>query len=469
MGNVPGKLEDENRANDVNVGPATLPRTISDTSDNSRSRRGNTSSLVNGFLRSNERNDKDGKMKTLRQRELQKEQQAKELVINYKSSVDGGYLAPFGCYSFDKLDYNAKTVKTLIKRRQLAPFYTPLQDYDASWTDEELIKIVDGLPLHSVFEENLEEFEGIPTGDLYSEQFDHLINNESGTMSKRERKKMHNLIFKARLYKKRIIWQEIQNNIFLEKKLYNKNILKKNNGTSKLDQYLPSDELKLQLYRNGKECPICFLYYPNNLNCSKCCQQPICTECFVQIKRSHPHFPHDEDDKEEEDKDPQLLTSEPAKCPYCASENFTITYKPLKDNECGYHSIPLIKFKKGSTNNKYDLTDEEDLSSVSKTDSGTDLTSNIALTSQDPLGRQQTYEITSDTIRPNWEERLKKEISKLERRSANATAIHVSNRLIQGSNGNNQESQNNLNDLEQQMIEQAIKLSLKENSPKKKK
>lgn len=29
-------------------------------------------------------------------------------------------------------------------------------------------------------------------------------------------------------------------------------------------------------------------YYPPLINTSRCCDQPICTECFVQIKRAEP-------------------------------------------------------------------------------------------------------------------------------------------------------------------------------------
>ncbi|CAH7671895.1 hypothetical protein PPACK8108_LOCUS6734 [Phakopsora pachyrhizi] len=55
-------------------------------------------------------------------------------------------------------------------------------------------------------------------------------------------------------------------------------------------------------------------YYPSNINYSRCCQQPICTECFVQIKRADPT--------------PQELKSEPACCPYCVESNFGVTYEP---------------------------------------------------------------------------------------------------------------------------------------------
>ncbi|KAJ3364568.1 SNF1-interacting protein [Allomyces javanicus] len=56
------------------------------------------------------------------------------------------------------------------------------------------------------------------------------------------------------------------------------------------------------------ECPICFLFYPSNINKSICCDQPICTECFVQIKR--PDADH------------------PADCPYCVHPGFAVVYAP---------------------------------------------------------------------------------------------------------------------------------------------
>ena len=55
-------------------------------------------------------------------------------------------------------------------------------------------------------------------------------------------------------------------------------------------------------------------YYPSNINHSRCCDQAICTECFVQIKRADPTTTH--------------LVSEFASCPYCVQENFGIVYAP---------------------------------------------------------------------------------------------------------------------------------------------
>ncbi|ORX72602.1 hypothetical protein DL89DRAFT_79966 [Linderina pennispora] len=44
-------------------------------------------------------------------------------------------------------------------------------------------------------------------------------------------------------------------------------------------------EVCRRLLRRYIECPICFLYYPQNINYTRCCHKPVCTECFVQIKR----------------------------------------------------------------------------------------------------------------------------------------------------------------------------------------
>ncbi|KAI8067148.1 hypothetical protein BC940DRAFT_301401 [Gongronella butleri] len=54
------------------------------------------------------------------------------------------------------------------------------------------------------------------------------------------------------------------------------------------------------------ECPICFLHYSSAINESKCCHQPICTECFVQMKRM----------------DPAVAVA----CPFCCSAGFGVCY-----------------------------------------------------------------------------------------------------------------------------------------------
>jgi hypothetical protein len=74
--------------------------------------------------------------------------------------------------------------------------------------------------------------------------------------------------------------------------------------------------------------------YPPFMNRSRCCDQPICTECFVFIKRADPtttnlnvlslrpsvHYL---------DTDPVTpRQSEPVACPFCVEPNFGIIYIP---------------------------------------------------------------------------------------------------------------------------------------------
>ncbi|KAI9261416.1 hypothetical protein BDA99DRAFT_75995 [Phascolomyces articulosus] len=66
------------------------------------------------------------------------------------------------------------------------------------------------------------------------------------------------------------------------------------------------------------ECPICLSYYPiHDVNYSRCCHQPICTECFLRMKRS-------------------LKTPlKPATCPFCVQPDFGVVYIPAPD--CHHH------------------------------------------------------------------------------------------------------------------------------------
>lgn len=471
MGNAPAKLGDGSYGNETGAFRAGSGRSMSTSSpggsgrlaeyNNVRARRG--TSLVGNILSPSGRLRAESveagagsKRKSTRERERIKENHAKELVTKFDQTVDGGFLAPYGCYGFEKLDYDATVVRALIIGRQLAPFYLPLQDFDETWTKEELIKIVDGIPLHAAFDENLDKFEDVPVGNLRRQNFDELIDK---TLSRREQRRMRAKIFKARLYRKRIIWQEIENESFLEQKIESR----KPNSKSKNNALLPSDDLKYSLYKDGMECPICFLYYPEPLNYSSCCQQPICTECFVQIKRAEPHFPHDEIDPtkpvtNDEEKDPNLLTSEPASCAYCATPNFGVTYQPRTDRKVGID---------GSEPFAYTLS-ERSASSASSND-------------PEHQDKSSLMVVTSDMIRPDWKTKLDKERARLAKRSANATAIHMSNRLIdpdhpsrRGSNAgdsNDRSTSSNwrdVHDLEEEMLERAIRLSIAEEKERKK-
>jgi hypothetical protein len=66
--------------------------------------------------------------------------------------------------------------------------------------------------------------------------------------------------------------------------------------------YFDSNWLKEELV----ECPICLLDFPRNLNYTTCCRQPLCTACFVKIKRPN--------------------SGRVISCPFCVYANFSVVY-----------------------------------------------------------------------------------------------------------------------------------------------
>ncbi|KAI0361901.1 hypothetical protein OH77DRAFT_2890 [Trametes cingulata] len=171
---------------------------------------------------------------------------------HHEEMVDFGYLTPQGIYTGPR-DWNQAVVTQLIVERKLAPFYRPLEDYDESWDDEQILAARKQPP-----------------------------EAEDGESSRAES---------------------------ITSSVSSRGHQKRPSAAKE-----PTRHPEAAIYRGAVECPICFLYYPPNINRSRCCDQAICTECFVQIKRADPTTTH--------------LVSEPASCPYCVQENFGVVYTP---------------------------------------------------------------------------------------------------------------------------------------------
>ncbi|KAF6764724.1 zf-C3HC4 type zinc finger protein [Ephemerocybe angulata] len=167
---------------------------------------------------------------------------------HHEESVDYGALQPQGVYTGPR-DWNQSVVTQLIVSRKLAPFYRPLEEYDESWDDDQVLAARREAP--------------------------ETPENSTETAARADTSKPS--------HSKR---------------------------QSAVKEFRP----EAAIYRGATECPICFLYYPANINHSRCCDQAICTECFVQIKRAEPTTTH--------------LVSEPAACPYCVQDNFGVVYTP---------------------------------------------------------------------------------------------------------------------------------------------
>jgi hypothetical protein len=56
----------------------------------------------------------------------------------HEDTVDFGYLTPQGVYSGSR-DWKEDVVTQLIIDRKIAPFHRPLEDYDISWSDDQIL------------------------------------------------------------------------------------------------------------------------------------------------------------------------------------------------------------------------------------------------------------------------------------------------------------------------------------------
>jgi hypothetical protein len=182
------------------------------------------------------------------------------------------------------------------------------------------------------------------------------------------------------------------------------------------DPYVNGQRTEAFLYKNAEECPICFMFYPPYLNKTRCCDQPICSECFVQIKRPDPHAPEHHGDAENPSPEPQeeiTLVSEPAACPFCVQPEFGVTFEPppfrrgLVYNMQGQSALGNAASAMSSTSS---------LNSPGATTPGRRRATSLAVTDKTV--------VTTDMVRPDWAKKLADARAHALRRAAAATALH---------------------------------------------
>jgi hypothetical protein len=200
------------------------------------------------------------------------------------------------------------------------------------------------------------------------------------------------------------------------------------------DPYVNRQAMEAFLYKDAAECPICLIYYPPYLNRTRCCDQPICSECFVQIKRPDPHPPeHEHNDTSnpgtsQPPSDPELLVSEPANCPYCQQPEFGVTYEPPPFRKGLIYANMAANNPLGNVASA--MSSSSSLNSVGSPALASTTTSRRRTIS---ISANASTVITTDRIRPDWATKLANARSHAARRSAAATALHTAAYLM----GNN--------------------------------
>ncbi|BGO97685.1 Protein SIP5 [Rhodotorula toruloides] len=209
------------------------------------------------------------------------------------SMTDGGWPEPQSLL-YARLEYHRPTVHKLIAERKLAPFYLGLQDFEEDWDAGRIVAALDEAEQQAT--RNLKDAHAAAI-ETANEAEAAQLSAPSGTRKHKESVTAYNA---AVLHRERLA--EVLK-------------IREKKGGGALQTTNKTDQAKLYVSK-ALECPICFLYYPPNMVHTRCCDQPICTECFVQIKRADPTPTH--------------LESEPAACPFCMEPNFGVVYeKPV--------------------------------------------------------------------------------------------------------------------------------------------
>ena len=324
--------------------------------------------------------------------------------------------------------------------RRIAPFWKGLDDHEDTWTEHQLVAVVNGLPLPAADEIPPEEPPRTSShlspawGPRGSESnLNHLtVPIGSRSMSSTHSDRPDNLSPSQPTFSLPSPTSPIASNsssspFFRGRAKTLASLASGSRNASQTDMapqelHLPKDpyvngqRTEAFLYKNAAECPICFMYYPPYLNKTRCCDQAICSECFVQIKRPDPHPPEHHGDAENPAPEPQeeiQLVSEPAACPFCVQPEFGVTYEPppfrrgLVYNGQGHNSIGSVTSAMSSTSS---------LNSSSVMSPGRRRATSLAV-------NDKTV-ITTDMVRPDWAKKLADAKAHALRRAAAATALH---------------------------------------------
>ncbi|KAJ5166554.1 Protein sip5 [Penicillium canariense] len=389
-------------------------------------------------------------------RRLEKERAArvKERERSMKEEhVDGGYLVTQGVYVGTE-DFNKAVVRQLMIERRLAPFWRGLNDFSESWAEHQIMAAARGMI--------------IPPPDEIPPELEYMPPKASDTKGSAEANIQHLTVpitsrsqsLNSDLSQSSMPAQSLPSAIASgtstsplfrarAKTLAALTTSSRHGSQTDLtprelqlpkDPFVNGQPIEVYLYKDATECPICFLYYPPHLNRTRCCDQPICSECFVQIKRPDPHPPeHDqpgtnaparapaEGEQEQqaaESTDGQLV-SEPSACPFCVQPEFGVTYTPPSFRRgLTYAADPSAR---PSPNIISPVSSTSSLSSAHLLPA-TGRRRATSLSASDPTV------VTTDKVRPDWAQKLANARAHAARRSAAATALHTAAYLMNSNN-----------------------------------
>ncbi|KAF2665784.1 hypothetical protein BT63DRAFT_463958 [Microthyrium microscopicum] len=366
-----------------------------------------------------------------------------------EEGVDGGYLVTLGTYTGTE-DFSKPTVRRLMIERKLAPFWKGINDHSESWKDNQLVAISKGLPLPEA-QENIvypggaadparSQCADTPNSshlNIHSQPISipaHPSSPLNDTSSLSPSHPAFSPMSSSNLMASSTPDPPTKSPLFRGRAKTLASLASLSRGSSSQeivpqekqlprDPYFNGQPVEAFLYKDAIECPICFLYYPPYLNSTRCCDQPICSECFVQIKRPDPHPPeHGDPTEQASSSQPQTqpdgqpdptadiqLVSEPATCPFCKTPELGITYEPPPFRRGLVHANLTSAFKSAMSSSS---------SINSQGVHGHSRRRNTSISADSP------NVITTDRVRPEWAKKLADARAQAFKRAAAATALH---------------------------------------------
>ncbi|KAF2209650.1 hypothetical protein CERZMDRAFT_113946 [Cercospora zeae-maydis SCOH1-5] len=363
-----------------------------------------------------------------RRAEREKQARIKERERSMKEEhVDGGYLVTLGVYVGVE-DFNKQVVRQLQIERRLAPFWKGLDDHSDSWTEAQLVAAVRGLPIPAA--DSVPAEMARSTSQASTDARSSEVNVNSLTVPITGRSQSYQSDQSSALSASHPTFSTNsgpssptgQGTSLLRGRAKTLASLASGNKSQSPDSTpqevrLPNDPnvngqpLEAYLYKDAVECPICFMYYPPYLNHTRCCDQPICSECFVQIKRPDPHPPEHEQPGQQRppEEEAEQLVSEEAACPFCVTPQFGVTYEPPPFRRgLAYANPPHGSLRPHA----------------SAMSSSTSLQAQPGRRRATSLSANAPGVVTTDRVRPDWAKKLADARANLLRRSAAATALH---------------------------------------------
>jgi len=361
-----------------------------------------------------------------RRAEKERQARAKERERSIKEEgVDGGYLVTLGTYTGPE-DFNKPIVRQLQIERRLAPFWKGLNDHSDSWTEAQLVAAVRGLPIPAADEIPADTAHTVSQASASDTNLNHLAVPIMSRCQSSQSDASANLSASHPAFSSSGLASQPNPTPSSAALLRGRAKTLASLATGSRNQSdptpqeirLPKDPsvnglpLEAYLYREPCECPICFMYYPPYLNKTRCCDQPICSECFVQIKRPDPHPPEHEQPGQPRppEEEAEMLVSEVAACPFCVTPEFGVAYDPppfrrglAYANQANGHPLRTLNSA---------------MSSSSSLASGGGRRRATSLSASSP------QVITTDKVRPDWAKKLADARAHALRRSAAATALH---------------------------------------------